>query len=120
ARGYLRPHLLCSLRLRWQERRVPRGPARRGLCVGLPQAQGTGLENHAATGRDPGRSGRIARRTLRHYQGADAPHRGEMSIARPAMSIAAALALALLGWSGGMWMAAAAAQGAHPFGVPES
>jgi len=43
-----------------------------------------------------------------------------MSIARPAMSIAAALALALLGWSGGMWMAAAAAQGAHPFGVPES
>lgn len=43
-----------------------------------------------------------------------------MPVARPAKSVAAALALVLLGWSAAMWTATAAAQGAHPFGVPES
>ncbi|MGY6269057.1 nickel/cobalt transporter [Achromobacter denitrificans] len=43
-----------------------------------------------------------------------------MPVALPARTAAAALALLLLWWSGEAWLATAAAQGAHPFGVPES
>ncbi|SSW62065.1 nickel/cobalt transporter [Achromobacter agilis] len=43
-----------------------------------------------------------------------------MSVARPVLSAAAGVALLLLGWTGAGCLATAAAQGAHPFGVPES
>ena len=63
--------------------------AGRGLQPGLPQAQGTGLEDHAAVGRDSGRPGRAAGRTVRHHQGPDASHRGPLPVMRPAGTLRA-------------------------------
>src|SRR5690606_27622811 len=91
-----------------------RGPGRRTgrLRAGLPAAARTRLEDHAATGRHPGRPGRLAGRTVRHHQGPDSPRRGGVSMSR-----SRAVAWLLLLWlaPGLAW-----AQGAHPFGVPES
>ena len=101
-------------RSRWAGRR-PR-PA-----TGPTASPGTGLEDHAAVGRDSGRPGRAAGRTVRHHQGPDASHRGPLPVMRPAGTLRAwspvlALALAaLLAWAGPAW-----SQSTHPFGVPES